>query len=74
MIGVAAFEGGFCENNNIISWIHYQLWKNSSSVINWFENTAEKDKYTFIMFDIVDFYPSITDNLLTNLQRLFKTI
>lgn len=39
-------------------------WKNSDAVINWFENIQTHDNSTFITFDIVNFYPSITEELL----------
>ena len=39
-------------------------WKNSDSVIDWFKNLQGKKKMSFIQFDICDFYPSITPNLL----------
>eukprot|EP00117_Sycon_ciliatum_P039764 scpid84717/ scgid29334/ len=41
------------------------LWKNTSSVINWFRAIEEKASHTFVTFDIVDFYPSISENLLS---------
>ena len=41
-------------------------WKNSSSVINWFSNIQHKDQHTFAVFDIENFYPSITEKLLTD--------
>ena len=34
-------------------------WKNTESVINWFKSIPNKHLYTFLMFDIKDFYPSI---------------
>ena len=40
-------------------------WKNSESTIEWFKNIPNKPSHSFISFDVVDFYPSITDNLLT---------
>ena len=40
-------------------------WKNSRDVIEWFNRLENKDLCTFTQFDIVDFYPSITENLLT---------
>ena len=40
-------------------------WKNTCSVIEWFKNLNNKHLLTFLSFDIVDFYPSITENLLT---------
>ena len=33
-------------------------------VIEWFKAINEKNKHTFISFDIVDFYPSISEELL----------
>jgi hypothetical protein len=33
-------------------------------VIDWFQRIDDKDTYTFTMFDIKDFYPSITESLL----------
>ena len=39
-------------------------WKNSSSVIEWFKGINNKSNYTFSVFDIKDFYPSITESLL----------
>ena len=40
------------------------LWKNTQSVIDWFNGIEEKPSHTFVCFDVVDFYPSITENLL----------
>ena len=40
------------------------LWKNSASVIEWFKGIKDKDRCTFVCFDIVEFYPSITEELL----------
>ena len=39
-------------------------WKNSFSVIEWFKNLENKKELTFLEFDIVEFYPSITEDLL----------
>ena len=39
-------------------------WKNSQDVIKWFRDTPNKKAHTFITFDICDFYPSITRELL----------
>ena len=33
---------------------------NSSDTIEWFRNIKNKIKNTFIQFDIIEFYPSIT--------------
>ena len=39
-------------------------WRNSAAVINWFKNLSDKHKRKFIKFDIVEFYSSISGNLL----------
>ena len=39
-------------------------WKNTANVIDWFTKLENKHLHTFIQFDIVDFYPSISDDLL----------
>lgn len=41
-------------------------WKNSTSVINWFSSIQDKHQHTFAVFDIENFYPSITEKLLTD--------
>ena len=35
-------------------------WRNTSTVIKWFENLQNKQKRRFKKFDITDFYPSFT--------------
>ena len=39
-------------------------WKNSSAVIGWFKALQNKEQLQFIQFDVVEFYPSISKNLL----------
>ena len=41
-----------------------QLWKNTSAVITWFESLPNKDQLKFIQFDICEFYPSISEQLI----------
>ena len=45
---------------------HLTQWKNSDSVINWFEQLNNKEKLHFIQFDVVNFYGSISLDLLEN--------
>ena len=40
-------------------------WKYTRDVIEWFKNITNKQKHKFIVFDIKDFYPTITKDLLT---------
>ena len=36
-------------------------WRSTKEVTTWFDNIEEKSKETFVKFDIVEFYPSITE-------------
>ncbi len=44
--------------------LNLNQWKNTQNVIEWFGNIKEKHRHSFISFGIVDFYPSISENLL----------
>lgn len=37
---------------------------NTQSVTEWFKHISKKSTHSFITFDIVDFYPSISEDLL----------
>ena len=39
-------------------------WKSTGKVLDWFRNIRGKKDYTFMIFDIKDFYPSISESLL----------
>ena len=51
-------------NSNLRKALNLNQWKNTQSVIEWFGNIKEKHKHSFISFDIVDFHPSISENVL----------
>ena len=51
-------------NANLKSKLEVNQWKNTGTVIDWFKNIENKAAYTFTMFDIKDFYPSIKESLL----------
>ena len=51
-------------NKNVINNLKLNQWKNTSAVLNWFNNIQNKSKYSFIAFDVVDFYLSISIDLL----------
>ena len=40
------------------------MWKSTGAVSDWFTGIERKQECTFICFDIVEFYPSITKDLL----------
>ena len=49
---------------NVATATKVNLWRNTQSVLEWFNGIKEKQTAQFICFDIVDFYPSITEKLL----------
>lgn len=51
-------------NKQIAATLKLNQWRNTSSVLDWFSNIANKSECSFIVFDVVDFYPSITSKLL----------
>ena len=51
-------------NNELLSKLNYNQWKNTDNVINWFKNITDKKHCKFIQLDIKEFYPSITEETL----------
>ena len=51
-------------NKKLLSVMKVNQWKNTSSVLQWFKNLPNKRKSAFISFDVVEFYPSISETLL----------
>ena len=51
-------------NDTIRETLGVNQWKNTQSVIHWFKNIRNKPNDTFLSFDIVEFYPSISKELL----------
>ena len=45
---------------------HLVQWKNSDATIDWFVKLENKSNLRFLQFDVVDFYASITPQLLEN--------
>ena len=52
-------------NNRLRDITKLQQWKNTQAVLQWFSDVTDKNDETFIKFDIVEFYPSISENLLS---------
>ena len=40
------------------------LWRNTQSVLEWYNSIDTKNQLDFIVFDIVEFYPSITQEMM----------
>ena len=52
-------------NQQIRSKTKFNQWKNSAEVIKWFNKIESKERSSFVFFDIDQFYPSISVNLLS---------
>ena len=50
----------------------FKQWKNTYSVIDWFKGLKNKKNLTFLQFDIIEFYPSITEKVLKNAINFAK--
>ena len=48
-------------NTTIIQKTQINQWKNTTSVLNWFNALQHKEDLSFICFDVCDFYPSIKE-------------
>ena len=59
-------------NKTLFEEIKVNEWKNTVSVINWFKSIPNKHLYTFLMFDIKDFYALIKEKLLWEAIRFDK--
>ena len=53
-------------NSTVRELIELQQRRNTSAVITWFKSFPNKQKCKFLSFDVVDFYPSISEKLLNN--------
>ena len=51
-------------NNKIYKSTSMIQWTNTSYVLEWFRKIEHKEQCTFMEFDIVEFYPSISADLL----------
>ena len=56
-------------NYNLRTRFNLNQWKSTGDVIDWFKNINEKNEHTFMMFDVKDFYPSISKKLLKNAMK-----
>lgn len=61
-------------NRSILDTHKLNQWRNSSSVIEWFKNITNKGKCRFVKFDIAEFYPSISEELLKNSINFARTV
>ena len=59
-------------NNKLKTALGVKQWKSTGDVIEWFKGIPNKRNHTFTVFDIKDFYPSITENLLKEALEFAK--
>ena len=60
--------------SKIRSTLNLNQCKNPQSVISWFQAISDKSNYTFLSFDIVEFYPSISEQPLNNVISWAKSL
>ena len=70
LAGLMSRHFGLCSKFSF-SILNVNQWRNTQNVIEWFGNIKEKNRHSFISFDIVDFYPSISENLLDQASWAF---
>ena len=51
-------------NRKLVNATSVNQWKNTSSVLQWYRQLTNKPDLAFICFDVVEFYPSISEALL----------
>ena len=61
-------------NQEILTKTDVNQWKNTSNVINWFNNIENKKDCSFIQFEIKEFYPSITEETLEEAISFAKSL
>ena len=58
---------------NLILELHFNQWKNSDSVLNWFIDISNKKDSSYIQhLYIKEFYPSINEDILINAIQFAK--
>ena len=61
-------------NKSIKEKLNVNQWRNTQAVITWFKNIKSESSSSFIKFDIVDFYSSISKTLLLKAINFAKSI
>ena len=61
-------------NNKLNKHLCYNQWRSTSTVIEWFRATENKKTCQFIKFDIADFYPLISAELLEKSINFARSI
>lgn len=59
-------------NNDLKEKTKVNQWRSTGDVIEWFNKIENKNTFTFMMFDVKDFYPSISETLLKEALNFAK--
>ena len=59
-------------NSDIFEKLQFNQWRNIEAVLKWFNSITDKISCSFIQFDIKEFYPSITKNILHQTIKFAK--
>ena len=51
-------------NKELRNKLQIQQWNNTTAVINWLKKNEKRNKYNFMIFDVKDYYSSISKKLL----------
>ena len=61
-------------NNALAEKTNASQWKNSANTIKWFKSIPNKKLPLFVNFDVENFYPSISEKLLTDAISYAKSL
>ena len=62
---MTALTPGSLINTRLANNLQLNQWKNTKAVLSWFNSIQHKDMYSFIASDVVEFYPTISIELLS---------
>ncbi len=54
-------------NKDLRNKLQVNQWTSTRDVLNWFDNLIGKDELSFLIFNIEEFYPSISEKLLKDI-------
>ena len=61
-------------NSAVAKAIKLNQWRSTQDVLKWFKAIDDKENAKFIKFDVVEFYPSITEKLLNDSIKFAQTV
>ena len=59
-------------DSDIIEKLQFNQWRNTDAVLKWFNDITDKSNCNFIQFDIKEYYPSMTENILHQTLKFAK--